>query len=293
MLSSAALLLEHVNLGFQPSTPAMDFACGTCSKTFTENRALLQHMNYCSAAASACPPPSLPSPPSHSLNVQQKTNADIEEQDTFALALARTAADDDDDDTVETHLPCSPQLLSLEGERPSSLRVGISWLCGITLTKHKDAAAAAATNTTSGNSVNSSCENASSSSFLGLFTMSKFALGQLVCVYRGKELRTAEALRLQDKSYLMRLGEQCYVDARETPEILARYINDCINPAGYNVKFEKDAFNKCAQVVALRDIEAGEELFVDYGKWYWKGAAVIPTRISFSDLVKLKANLVI
>ena len=45
--------------------------------------------------------------------------------------------------------------------------------------------------------------------------------------------------RLPDKSYLMRLGGFTYVDARERPTCLARYINDCRNPLGHNVRFDK------------------------------------------------------
>ena len=46
------------------------------------------------------------------------------------------------------------------------------------------------------------------------------------------------------------------VDTRSCPLIAARYINDCINPAGWNVRFDKQpqADPPCAQVVAIRDI---------------------------------------
>lgn len=58
--------------------------------------------------------------------------------------------------------------------------------------------------------------------FDGLFTNSKCMKDELVCKYVGKVLRTVEAMRLDDKSYLMRLGEQCYVDAREDLTCYAR-----------------------------------------------------------------------
>jgi hypothetical protein len=51
----------------------------------------------------------------------------------------------------------------------------------------------------------------------------------------------------------------------------SRYINDCIVPTGWNVRFDKHPEEKCAYVIALRDIELDEELFVDYGRWYWAG----------------------
>jgi hypothetical protein len=128
--------------------------------------------------------------------------------------------------------------------------------------------------------------------FLGLFTVRPFLQGDVVCVYFGDTLRTAEALRLADKSYLMRLGEQCYVDSKNCLPCKARYINDCRNPCGYNVRFEKRPADLCANVVATRNISAGEELFVDYGKWYWAGnTEITPIRLSFSQLNTLRGVL--
>eukprot|EP01031_Cornospumella_fuschlensis_P031357 gene31357-37896_t len=71
--------------------------------------------------------------------------------------------------------------------------------------------------------------------FDGLFTTSKVSRNETICKYFGKVLRTVEAMRLDDKSYLMRLGEQCYIDAREDLSCYARYINDCINPRKWNM----------------------------------------------------------
>jgi hypothetical protein len=34
-----------------------------------------------------------------------------------------------------------------------------------------------------------------------------------------------------------------------------------------------------AEVVATRDIAAGEEVYVDYGKWYWAGSRTLPSRL--------------
>ncbi len=117
----------------------------------------------------------------------------------------------------------------------------------------------------------------------------------------------------------MRIGEQCYIDPRTCDDeeelegesriqvlkqgnarkrlCIARYINDSINPAGYNVEFQKfpmpcpypprlpytDSASpssdlSCpfpyALVRARRRIECGEELFVNYGRWYWASAGL-------------------
>ncbi len=134
------------------------------------------------------------------------------------------------------------------------------------------------------------------SPFEGLFTRKAYHEGDLVCIYSGQVYRTAEAMRIPDKSYLMRLGEQCYVDARTHgydggPPCLARFINDCINPAGYNVRFQKLPNAEpypCTHVIALRDLSPGEEVFADYGKRYWAGCAIKPYRIAFMDLHLLR-----
>ncbi|CAM9506663.1 unnamed protein product [Chrysoparadoxa australica] len=104
---------------------------------------------------------------------------------------------------------------------------------------------------------------------LGLYTTKKRDKGEVVAVYTGTELSTVEAMRTKDKSYLMRLGPQLYIDAKNHPHVLPRYINDCRNSQGYNVAFDKKPEAKCAWVVATRDIEPFCELFVDYGRWYW------------------------
>ncbi len=49
--------------------------------------------------------------------------------------------------------------------------------------------------------------------------------------------------------------------------------------------FQKCPEDKCARVVALRDIAVGEEIFADYGKWYW--ASLKPSRMSTSALKAL------
>jgi len=53
----------------------------------------------------------------------------------------------------------------------------------------------------------------------------------------------------------MRLGPQAYVDANNCPHVLARYINDCRNAKGHNVRFVKLPEDMKALVVAMRDIK--------------------------------------
>lgn len=113
---------------------------------------------------------------------------------------------------------------------------------------------------------------------LGLFAGRRFVRGEVVCKYAGNVLRTVEAIRLKDKSYLMRLGPQVYVDAGPRLEVAARYINDCRNPLLFNVAFDKRPDQQCALVVATRDLDEGEEIFANYGKFYWVPGSS-PTRL--------------
>lgn len=61
-----------------------------------------------------------------------------------------------------------------------------------------------------------------------------------------------------------------------------RYINDCRNSSLYNVAFHKLPLERKALVVALKDIERGQEIFVDYGRYYggsrtgWEGKGPSP-----------------
>lgn len=111
----------------------------------------------------------------------------------------------------------------------------------------------------------------------GLFTRSSIPKDSRVCTYTGQVLRTVDAIRLEDKTYLMRLGPQVYVNPAEDTTLLGRYINDPRNRLLHNVAFDKRPDEQCAYVVAKRDIAAGEEIFADYGRWYWLGKT--PTRL--------------
>ena len=102
--------------------------------------------------------------------------------------------------------------------------------------------------------------------------------------------------RLKDKSYLMRLGSQVYIDAKDHENVLARYINDCKNQFGYNVHLKKLPDEAKALVIASRDIAPGEELYLNYGRWYWLSHACsssskdeegqVCCRLSLKDLLE-------
>jgi len=115
----------------------------------------------------------------------------------------------------------------------------------------------------------------------GLFVKTPFFKGEVVCDYKSPEgiMATAEAMKLEDKSYLMRLGPQTYVDLRQHPSAVARYVNDCRDTSAHNAQFVKIPKEGRAEVVATRNIAQDEEVFVDYGRWYWAGSKMLPSRL--------------
>ncbi len=108
---------------------------------------------------------------------------------------------------------------------------------------------------------------------LGLFTSIPVEVGTILCYYQGHEHTFASIKDVNDKSYLMLVGEQLFVDPRLTLSVKARYINDPINPILHNVEFRPEVSRSRAAVVATKKLAVGDELFVSYGESYWAQAA--------------------
>ena len=107
---------------------------------------------------------------------------------------------------------------------------------------------------------------------LGLFAKQAIEKGTVFCEYFGKEITLLQMLRLKDKTYVMGgFGLNCHIDANEVYECFGRYINDGMVPARQNARFVKIKHLKRANIIATRDISAGEEIYVSYGSVYWRG----------------------
>ena len=59
------------------------------------------------------------------------------------------------------------------------------------------------------------------------------------------------------------------MDARKHRHVPARFINDLRGES--NIVFDKRPKLLNAGVFTIRALEAGEELFADYGEQYWRG----------------------
>jgi hypothetical protein len=90
----------------------------------------------------------------------------------------------------------------------------------------------------------------------GLFAARDYATGEVIGDYRGLVFSTAEAIRVADKSYLMRLGPQCYVDAKYRLRWRTRFMNDA---RGFrnNVRFVKLPTQRRAVAVTTRPVRRG------------------------------------
>lgn len=114
----------------------------------------------------------------------------------------------------------------------------------------------------------------------GLFATRNFKAGDWIAVYFGEELSFTEVQKLSTSvgtDYVLGgFPSLKSVDAKDSTAV-ARYINHNVTedtdsrPAQPNCKFaHKSGKTMHAIAVAVRKIEAGEEIYVDYGSGYWK-----------------------
>jgi len=109
----------------------------------------------------------------------------------------------------------------------------------------------------------------------GLYTNKAIKKDAKIIEYKGEiiDWKEYEKRVKEDKDgYLFYINKSRCIDAYSTPKFKARYANDAMglsrvkglkNNASYQV------FGDRCFIVAERDIEAGEEIFVNYTKDYW------------------------
>ncbi len=96
---------------------------------------------------------------------------------------------------------------------------------------------------------------------LGLFTLKPIPAGKKIVEYKGSIITIEEADKSHSK-YLFELDEKRAIDG-STRTNIARYINHSCEP---NAKAFTDG--KRVWAWSLRDIEASEEITIDYGEQY-------------------------
>ena len=105
----------------------------------------------------------------------------------------------------------------------------------------------------------------------GLFTKTFIPKGTRIVEYKGK-VSTWKESDHEDNGYIYYVKRYHVIDARPYPKILARYANDAnglqkIKGLRNNAEYEEEGFR--VFIEAKRDIEAGSEILVPYGKEYW------------------------
>lgn len=110
----------------------------------------------------------------------------------------------------------------------------------------------------------------------GLFTTKPIEKGAKVIEYRGEIIawkEYGERVKANKDGYLFFVSRKKCIDAFSTPQYKARYANDAL---GYvrvkgiknNSQYETEG-DRCF-IVTTKNIKAGEEIYVDYTRDYWK-----------------------
>ncbi len=118
---------------------------------------------------------------------------------------------------------------------------------------------------------------------MGLFTRHFIVRHTRIIEYKGRITTWKNILEEEEKSgifngYVYYVNRYHVIDARHRIKALARYANDA---AG--IKKRKGVTNNCrfikdglrVFIKAMKDISAGEEILIRYGKDYWNGITTI------------------
>lgn len=106
----------------------------------------------------------------------------------------------------------------------------------------------------------------------GLFTKKFIPKGTRIVEYKGK-VSAWKDVKDEENGYIFYLKRSHVINAKPTPQHLARYANDAkglvkIKGINNNCVYSIDGLK--AYIESVKDIPAGAEIFVDYGKDYWK-----------------------
>jgi hypothetical protein len=109
----------------------------------------------------------------------------------------------------------------------------------------------------------------------GLFTAINIHRGEVVAVFEGERLSATEARQRAERGengYFVTLLDGSTLDSMHT-ECFAKYVNDVEGPGNSRLRNNAvitldDEDRPC--VMATRNIKAGSEVFVSYGKEYWR-----------------------
>lgn len=108
----------------------------------------------------------------------------------------------------------------------------------------------------------------------GLFTKSFIPSGTRIIEYKGRVTTWSEVKEKEaDNVYIMYVNRNHVINAQPYRKALARYANDAKGVGkikGLRNNAVYTTVKKRVYIKATRDIKAGEEILVDYGKSYWQ-----------------------
>jgi hypothetical protein len=110
----------------------------------------------------------------------------------------------------------------------------------------------------------------------GLFTTKAIKKDAKIIEYRGEIIGWKdyhERVKKQEDGYLFYFNRNKCVDAFHTPQYKARFANDAAGITrvkGLRNNSHYEIIDDKCFIVAAREIKAGEEIFCDYTRDYWK-----------------------
>lgn len=107
----------------------------------------------------------------------------------------------------------------------------------------------------------------------GLFVATDVAKGTIITEYMGRRTAWADVEDDVDNPYIYFIDEDNIIDASKSVNTFGRYANDAAGLSrikGLKNNSEYFEENKRIYIKAIANISAGSEVFVSYGKDYWK-----------------------
>lgn len=125
----------------------------------------------------------------------------------------------------------------------------------------------------------------------GLFTKEFIPKGTRIVEYKGKKTTWKDVDIDEGRNgYIYYINRKHVIDARLTPQHLGRYANDAqgmskVKGISNNCRYIADMDTLRVYIEAVKDIPAGAEILVQYGKEYWD---VIKHNIRLDEREKAK-----
>ena len=113
----------------------------------------------------------------------------------------------------------------------------------------------------------------------------KYEVSTYIDEYRGKHITAQNAKEMDEK--LEELGDSPYrswvsgklvIDSENPTDCYARYANDPRDQTQYNAYLISSAKTKTSAIIAIKNIYADDEIFINYKQGYWKNKTVEPKK---------------